>query len=120
MILVDTNVWIDFFKNRQKSIQLVTLLAEKRVVSHPWIVGEMSVGNLGSFRQEILSSLRVLPQVEVYAPDEIFTFIEKEKLFGKGLSFVDVQLLYASIKSKCSLWTHDVCLQKAAQYFGVE
>lgn len=118
MILVDTNVWIDFFQGSSRSAALAEILLDEKVVCHPWIVGELILGTLGKRRVEIISDLRRLPLLSIYSISELTDFIESEKLFSSGLSLVDVQLLYASLIEDHSLWTHDLKLKRAAIRFG--
>lgn len=117
MILVDTSVWIGFLRGRREAAGLSELLASGRVASHPWIFGEMMVGNLGRRRRDILKDLSLLPQLSEYPVSELRDFVEKEGCFGGGLSLVDVQLLYASLAEEALLWTEDRSLQTAASHF---
>lgn len=43
MILVDTSVWIDLL--RVKDERLAQLLSEGRVLAHPFVTGELALGN---------------------------------------------------------------------------
>ncbi|MCG6537754.1 MAG: VapC toxin family PIN domain ribonuclease, partial [Syntrophales bacterium LBB04] len=58
MVLVDTSVW--FFHFRKASAELKDLLNDGRVLSHPFIIGELACGNLKD-RVVILSYLELLP-----------------------------------------------------------
>lgn len=50
--------------------------------------------------------------------NEVFTFIEKEALYGKGVGYVDIALLTSTILSKeTKLWTLDKHLSKLAEKF---
>ncbi len=44
MILVDTSVWIDHL--RQSEAELVTALESEQVLIHPFVIGELTCGNL--------------------------------------------------------------------------
>ena len=112
MILADTSVWIDHL--RQGNEQLNSLLSEGAVVCHPFVVGELACGNLSN-RDEILTLLRVLPTADVASDDEVLSFVERHKLHGQGLGWVDVHLLASAMLSKCSLWTLDKSLARAAR-----
>lgn len=90
MILVDTSVWIEHL--RTHSSQLAVLLDEGLVYTHPAVIGELACGHLKN-RKEILSMLRQLPSFPVATDDEVMTYIERHKLFGKGIGWVDAQLL---------------------------
>ena len=51
MVLVDTSVWIDHLRSNEPL--LVSLLENTRVLSHPFVRGELALGNLPR-RQTIL------------------------------------------------------------------
>ncbi|MSP00878.1 MAG: type II toxin-antitoxin system VapC family toxin [Acetobacteraceae bacterium] len=58
MILVDTSVWVDHL--RGGDAVLVELLQSGEVVTHPFVIGELALGNL-RHEDRILGSLRDLP-----------------------------------------------------------
>lgn len=119
MILVDTSVWIDYFRDASTSPAIPRLLENNELASHPWIDGELLVGQIGSKRRQILFDMGLLPHLSAYSIQALSEFVEKETLFGQGLSLTDVQLLYASIIEDAKLWTHDKALAKASRRFGV-
>ena len=55
MILVDTSVWIEHFRNADP--QLVYLLDGGLVLMHPFVVGEIACGNLAN-RESTLQLLQ--------------------------------------------------------------
>ena len=69
MVLVDTSVWIDHFKNNNP--QLIDLLNNGEVFCHQLIIGEMACGNLQN-RLEILSLLKSLPLSVPVEHEELF------------------------------------------------
>jgi predicted nucleic acid-binding protein len=44
MILVDTSVWIDHF--RQGDVELTRLLNSGQVLTHRFVIGELALGNI--------------------------------------------------------------------------
>jgi predicted nucleic acid-binding protein len=116
VILADTSVWIDHF--RQGNDRLKRLLSEGTVLSHPFVVGELACGNLAN-RDEILTLLRVLPRAEIAGHEETLLFVERHKLHGRGLGWVDVHLLAAAMLSSCKLWTLDRSLALEARKLKV-
>lgn len=117
MILVDTSVWIDHF--RGTDARLVDLLRENRVIVHPMVIGELACGSLRQ-RREILPLLQLLPLTESPSQDEALIFIEKRKIFGQGIGWVDVNLLASCLLSGACLWTKDKNLRKMAQVLNLE
>lgn len=115
MILVDTCIWVDFF--RGENAELVDLLAENKVAIHWIVIGELAVGSL-SKRAQILNDLRALERVDEATARESLALIENQKLFGRGLSWNDVQLLASSLIYSVPLWTRDARLREAARKTG--
>lgn len=105
MILVDTSVWIDHLRNNEPL--LVNLLTSNSVLCHPFVRGELALGNL-SQRQIILSALDNLPQAPVIFADEVNRFIETHSLFGLGIGLIDAYLLASTqLAINAKLWTRD-------------
>ena len=116
MILVDTSIWISHF-NKSNSA-LIALLNSAKVCIHPFIIGELSCGNISN-RSEILLLLKSLPQVETALDEEVFTLIENKKLYGQGLGFIDVHLLTSALIHNVKIWTADKSLNNSAISFGI-
>ena len=79
----------------------------------PFIIGELACGNLKN-GNEIISLLHSLPMAPTIEFDEFLFFIEKNHLMGKGVGFVDVQLLASAKLAGIALWTADKRLKSAA------
>ena len=113
MILVDTSVWVDHLRRGDR--QLVALLESASVLTHPFIVDEIACGTLAD-RKVVLELLQDLPAARVADADEVLAFIERHRLFGKGVGYVDVHLLAAvALSDGSSLWTRDKRLKAAAE-----
>jgi hypothetical protein len=117
MILVDTSVWIDHI-NASDSM-LASLLAEERVLAHPYVIGEISLGSLRN-REVVLGALLDLPGAPIATPEEIFYLIEGEQLFNRGIGYVDTALLAsARLQPGITIWTRDKRLKKIADELGL-
>lgn len=117
MILVDTSVWIDHLQRPDEA--LIALLRNDDVLGHPFVIGELAVGNLRE-RTSVLALLQSLPQLTVAPDDEVWRFIETHNLFGVGLGYVDVHLLVAmQLYAGTLLWTYDKRLQAACERLGL-
>lgn len=117
MVLVDTSVWIDHLRAGDEA--LVDLLNRGVVCMHPLIIGELACGYLKN-RVQLISLWRDLPQVLVASDDEVMLFIEGHKLMGKGIGYVDMHLLAATLLSDDTrLWTRDKRLMGVAETLGV-
>jgi len=105
VILVDTSVWVDHL--RVGDAQLSALLNSSRVLMHPFVVGELTCGNLSN-RAEVLALLGQLPRAAVATDEETLFFIERHEPMGRGIGYVDAHLLAAvSLDAGTQLWTRD-------------
>jgi predicted nucleic acid-binding protein len=116
MILVDTSVWIDHL--RSSNPRLVDLLNSGRVLVHPFVVGEIALGNIKN-RDAILSGLAGMPQALNVTSQEVLVFIETAKLAGIGVGYVDAHLLASAKLSGANLWTRDRRVAAAAKRLGL-
>ena len=116
MVLVDTSVWIEYF--RKGHPHLVELLNNTDVAIHQYIIGELACGTIKN-REEILNLLQTLDSSPEISLRELLRFIEMNKLQGKGIGFIDVNLLAASLLSDFKLWTNDKKLYAVALKMGI-
>ena len=117
MILVDSSVWIDHLRAGEPP--LAELLNAGRVLTHPFVVGELACGNLKN-RKGVLSLLQDLPAAPVATDEEVLFFIERRGLMGKGIGYVDAHLLAAiSVTGTGRLWTWDKRLGAVAGSIGL-
>ncbi len=112
MILVDTSVWIDHLARGDARLQ--ALLEDGQVLTHPYVVGEIALGSLPR-RHETVSALQALPTVSIATADEAMVFLQRERLFGMGIGYVDLHLLAATrLQPEGLLWTRDKRLLQVA------
>jgi predicted nucleic acid-binding protein len=117
VILVDTAVWIDFWKKRPHTDALVELLEDDQILVHDFVMAELAVGNLGPahVRDEILSGLLRLPRAPLVSLDELLMLIRTQRLERRGLGAVDAHLLASARLVSAQLWTTDKALVSAAE-----
>ncbi len=88
------------------AIELKSLVSELKVLRHVWVESELRVGNIPK-AEIFFSYYKQIPETVFVNYEILFQFIQKEKLAGKGLSFIDIGL-YASAKMGNHLiWTND-------------
>lgn len=116
MILVDTSVWIDHLHRAEP--RLVTLLERDEVVTHEGILAELALLSLRD-RTRFLSLLGRLRRAPVMRHEELMAWVERERLWGRGLSAVDVHLAGGARLGNLTLWTRDKCLRAVAAELGV-
>jgi predicted nucleic acid-binding protein len=117
LILVDSSVWISHLRQPDRALE--QLLDNAQVLIHPLVIGELSVGNLPK-RLEILAYLDDLPKAVVASDSEVRGLVERERLFGIGVGYVDAHLLAATCLTPGSaLWTMDGRLADTASRLGL-
>ena len=117
MILVDTSVWVNHL--RAGDAVLAAWLDVGMVLSHPFIIGELALGNLRQ-RKIVLNTLSTLPRVTVATDDEALHLIDRHALPGCGIGYVDVHLLAAvRLTAGSELWTNDKRLRSVAARLGL-
>jgi predicted nucleic acid-binding protein len=116
MILADTSVWVAHFRESVPLLQ--EFLIDNRVLMHPWVIGELACGTLPR-RPQVLRWLGRIPAAEVARDGEVLTLIEDKHLWGKGIGWVDAQLLASALITECELWTRDERLHGEAKRLGL-
>lgn len=118
MILIDTSVWVDYLRNGDDA--LAQLLQQGQVCIHPMIIGELACGHLQN-RKELMTLWQNLPSASMASHDEVLFFLENNGLMGRGIGWVDLHLLAATLlTSYTQLWTNDRRLKSIAQSFEVD
>lgn len=112
MVLVDTSLWVDHL--RAGSPALVAALQADQVCTHAYVIGELACGNLEN-RQEVLGLFQALPRLTAATDDELLFFIEKHRLMGRGIGYIDAHLLAAAAINVARLWTRDKRLKAIAE-----
>ncbi|HEX3675037.1 MAG TPA: PIN domain-containing protein [Rhizomicrobium sp.] len=117
MILVDASVWIDHV--RAPDDMLLNLLQTRTVLTHPFVIGEISLGHVRR-RDAVLAELQNLPQSQLAGDDEVLNLILGKKLFGLGIGYIDAHLLASSmLTAGSSIWTRDGRLRAVAEKLGL-
>jgi len=116
-MLVDTSVWVDHLRRHNKA--LAKLLHAGLVLTHPFVIGELALGNVRQ-RTVVLNALSDLPQANVATEPEALHFIDQHSLSGCGIGYVDAHLLAAvRLTPGAELWTNDQRLHRVAVRLGL-
>jgi predicted nucleic acid-binding protein len=116
LILADSSIWIDYL--RLANQQLDDLLEQWQVCCHPAVIGELACGNM-SERKARIRFLQGLPQAPVSGHREVLYFIERHQLMGRGVGYLDMQLLASTAMQSGLLWTRGRRLKEAAENLGL-
>jgi predicted nucleic acid-binding protein len=115
-VLADTSVWIDHW--RRGNPQLAQLLAGSAVLIHPFVLGEIALGQVMS-RAGVLADLATLESPRVAEHHEVLALLERSRLWGRGIGWVDAHLLASALLDRIRLWTLDARLARVARELGV-
>jgi predicted nucleic acid-binding protein len=117
VILVDTSVWIDHLHTADA--RLVNLLTDDEIGCHPMVIEELALGSIKQ-RDVVLALLSNLNQFPTVTHFEILHLIEHRRLWAKGLSAIDVNLLGSvAVVEGAHLWTRDNRLRAVCAEIGV-
>ena len=108
MILVDTSLWVEHLRSGVPLLD--DLLQSDRVVTHPFVFGELLCGN---FRpgSDVLRLLSDLPALAVASDSEVVGLIRFRQLHGRGIGYLDAHLLASALLFDAQLWTRDTRLR---------
>jgi predicted nucleic acid-binding protein len=114
---VITSVWINHLRAADE--RMTGLLGAREVLGHPFVVGELALGHLRR-REEALKELQDLPQAAVAENDDVLDLINRVRLFGSGIGYVDAHLLAAvRLTPEARLWTAERRLRRVAAELGL-
>jgi predicted nucleic acid-binding protein len=110
MIILDTSVWIEFFKNNQNYYpQICKLLESGEILAVECVFGELLQGVKNEKEKEIvLNYWKHLPKkkyenIIIEAGEYSF----KNKILDHGVGLLDTIILMQAIKSNSKIWTID-------------
>lgn len=116
MTLVDTSVWIDHFRSRNR--RLAALLEAGEVLTHTLVIGELSLGVFRN-REEVFALLDRLPKAAAATDQDVRGWIESRQLWGRGIGWIDAHLAASALLTPSAFWTLDARLGRVAASVGV-
>lgn len=113
MIILDTSVWIEFFRGKDPSFQVVReLLTQAEVIGIPWIFGELLQGcrsqnEIGTiiqcWKQLKKPGLHILEDSWIKAGE----MSSNKKLHSKGVGIIDCAIASSAQLLDVKVWTFD-------------
>ena len=108
MVLVDTSVWIRFLAGREPHASgLDELLGRDEVVGHEMVFGELLLGDTGGGRRHLFDAYAQMHQASTVPHQEVVEFVRERRLFGRGVGWVDVNILASAVVGGFRMWTAD-------------
>jgi predicted nucleic acid-binding protein len=116
MILIDTSVWIEFFKQDNRFVEELTpLLMNKMVVTLEPVFSELLYGVRNSRdKKKILSYWEILPKIEFGANAMLKAaeFANDNNYHNIGIGLMDAVIIKSAIEGNHSIWTLDNRINK--------
>jgi predicted nucleic acid-binding protein len=118
LVLADTNVWIEFARDRHALLR--ELLRGDRVVAHDAVVGELTLG-CGPRISRLADYVATLPLCGGLLAPQIRAIVRDAGIPCTGIGWCDACLLAecAASGGRVRLLTEDRALQSAANRIGV-
>ncbi len=117
MILVDTSVWIDFFRGRAAAARLSDLIEQREIATIGCIFAELLQGARSQEEVETLSSywadLPRLNEDSIWFEAGLLSF--QNKYYTRGVGLIDLAIITAARKNQCRIWTLDKKLQSVLE-----
>jgi predicted nucleic acid-binding protein len=111
MILVDSTIWIEFFKSKPDFVdEMESLMESKNVITIEPVFAELLYGSRNDKeRSKIISYWKVLPRINFSEGSiiESAEFANKSNFHNLGIGLIDSILINATIINKCLLWSLD-------------
>jgi len=108
MILADTSIWIDYLRGQND--RLAQYIQQDRLAMHSMILGGLALGSFKD-RKKLLRGCASLPLISTVSHEVVLEF----SLMGKGIGWVDVNLIASVSQDSAKLWTRDKRLNAIAQ-----
>ena len=111
MILIDTSVWIEFFKQNAKYVQEIeSLLKARQVITVEPIFSELLYGvRQKRDKRIVMSYWNVLPRIEFETSSmlQAAEFANKQSYYQLGIGLMDAIILKSAMDGQHRIWTLD-------------
>jgi len=115
MVIVDTSVWVEFFKGRQPYLKRnAALLEENQVYALECVFAELMQGALDQHERNTINEYwQNLPKTELQTI-LLMAGIEsgKNKWIAKGVGLIDSVIILSARETVSKIWTLDEKLKK--------
>jgi len=121
LVLVDSSMWVRSWRPCFPEVRagLHQLIEADRVAGHPFVFGELLIGDRGARREVLARYPDTATAVPPVPHEDVVLFVQHHRLGGRGLGWIDCHLLAAVVQHRLWLWSADAPLMRAARSFGV-
>lgn len=111
MVLVDSTIWIEFFKSHPEYVkEMESLMENREVITIEPVFTELLYGSRSDKeRSTILSYWKVLPRIKILDGTMIESaeFANKNNFHNLGIGLIDSILIKATIENSTLIWSLD-------------
>ena len=121
-VLVDTSIWIDYFRTGEQSSDLDFLIDENLVVSNDIILAELIPFLKVKKQVNVINLLQELPRIPLdISWDDIIAFqFECLKNGANGIGIPDLIIAHNAKKNNCKIFSLDKHFRLLNQVINVE
>lgn len=103
----------------KQAVEIDSLLIQPVLCCHPFVVGELVVGDFGK-RRKVISVLQNVNNISTVRDEDVVEFIREKKLFGRGIGYIDCHLLASVFKEgNTFIWKSDKRFRRATIELGL-
>lgn len=115
MILIDTSVWIPYFRGNPTYVSKIrTLLEDQNIATVEWIFAELIQGALSkkeiTFLTEYYTALPKLHISTIWLKASLFS--QQHKLIHQGIGLIDAAIIVSALNHQKKIWSLDLKLTK--------
>ena len=110
MIILDTSIWIEHFRNNQQYFpKIIKLLESREILAVECVFGELLQGVKNKNEKELVLNFWAHLPKEYYSNIiiEAGVYSVENKLLDHGVGLIDAIILLHGIKSNSKIWTLD-------------
>ena len=120
MVLADSSVWIRFFMGREPWVsEMRRLLQLGHITGHDFVYGELLAGDSGG-RRKNLPDYGLMRQAATISHPEVVGLVRAKACCGRGVGWIDLNLLASALAGHMQLWTADHALLALAREAGID
>ena len=125
MVILDTSIWIEFFKGNDPYFDQVSFLIDQNeVIGLSYVFGELLQGAKGNRENNLIhdfwSAIPKISETELFIRAGLESC--RKKWLGKGVGIIDAAIIVAARESSSFVWTLDKklsrLLTKEEKYFS--
>lgn len=119
--MVDTSVWIDFFRIGKRSAFLENLLDENLVVTNRLILAELIPSLRIGGNKKVIQLLEEIEcfEIEMNWPEIIWVQTNCLKAGFNGIGIADIIIAQNASQNKCSIFAIDKHFQPLGKFLGL-